>query len=389
VVPKNTGGTVKDYTFSFSVKNATGTTKAANVVVGVGAAPPPISLTPQTAGSTLTFPAQGVGIQGVPESVTVTNNAKTTQDITGIGLAAGPDPLDFQVQLGNCIVYLTAGQSCDFQISFIPQAGGARTETVSVFDASWGTSGAAAKLGITGTGQFATASVSTTDLVFPSQGVDTTSSWSAVTVTNSGSVPLHLENFAVQGADSIDFGLLGNTCTGASGGNILSVGEQCTFEVNFTPSDSGTRSTTVTIYDNTASDTTTVAVQGTGAWTQSQLSTDTVTFAPTEVGIGVGQYVTIENLSSTVSLTFTGSTLTGTNALDFEFIPNPIVGSVQELCASPHLELGPLQSCEFEVAFLPTNTGTRTAQLTIYDNTDNATNPQAEVITLSGTGTPP
>jgi hypothetical protein len=210
-----------------------------------------------------------------------------------------------------------------------------------------------------------------------------------VTVTNSGSVPLHLENFAVQGADSIDFGLLGNTCTGASGGNILSVGEQCTFEVNFTPSDSGTRSTTVTIYDNTASDTTTVAVQGTGAWTQSQLSTDTVTFAPTEVGIGVGQYVTIENLSSTVSLTFTGSTLTGTNALDFEFIPNPIVGSVQELCASPHLELGPLQSCEFEVAFLPTNTGTRTAQLTIYDNTDNATNPQAEVITLSGTGTPP
>jgi hypothetical protein len=104
---------------------------------------------------------------------------------------------------------------------------------------------------------------------------------------------------------------------------------------------------------------------------------------------GVEMPITITNDSSTVSLTFTQYALTGTNTGDFTFLPNPVSDGVTEYCAGIHLELGPLQSCSFDVVFAPLNTGARTAQLVIYDNSNNATNPQAEVIDLSGTGDPP
>jgi hypothetical protein len=387
-IPKNRTGVALTYTFAFAVTNKTGTTDANNIVVGVGAAPPPISMSP----TSFTFPAAGVGIPGVPQSVSVTNNSRSSQDISEISLAPGPDPADFAVAPGNCIVFLGPRQSCDFQLTFNPQSGGRRSETVLVADASWGPSGADGTLAIQGTGEFATASVSTTDLVFPAQGVDTGSSFTPITVTNSGAVPLHLDSLAVQGDDEVDFSLLGNTCSNAPGGNILSTNQSCTFEVQFTPSDSGTRKSTVIIDDNTPKATTTVDLAGTGDWTTSLLTLHTINFPATVVGDAVAQMVTIKNLSTTVSLTFNGAVITGTNTTDFTFVPNPEINSVQELCAATHLELGPGESCFFDVDFAPQNQGTRTAQLVIYDNSNNVTSPpspQSEVISLSGTGEQP
>jgi hypothetical protein len=385
VVPRNRTGTAKTYTFAFAVTNKTGTTNANNIAVGVGAAPPPISMSP----TSFTFLPQGVGILGVPQSVSVTNNATTSQDITSIFLASGPDPADFSVAAGNCIVFLGPKQSCDFQVTFNPQSGGRRSETVLVEDASWGASGGEGALPVSGTGQFATASVSTTDLVFPAQGVDTASSFTPVTVTNSGSVPLHLTLLAVQGDDEGDYSLLGNTCANAPGGNILSLNQSCTFEVQFSPFNSGTRKSTVIIDDNTPKATTTVDLTGTSDWTTSTLDTHAITFPPSNVGTGESVPVTITNLSTTVSLTFNGAVITGTNVTDFAFVPNPVVDSQQELCAGTHLDLGPGESCNFGVVFVPTNLGSRTAELVVYDNSNNATNPQAEVITLVGTGNQP
>jgi len=387
VLPKNTSGTAATYTFAFAVTNKTGTTDATNIVVGVGAAPPPISMTPKTFG----FGSQGVGILGVPKSVAVTNNAKVAQSINGIGLAPGPDPTDFSVTDGNCLVFLGPAQSCDFQVTFNPQSGGPRSETVLVNDASWGATGAAASLPVNGVGQFATASVSDTDVQFAAQGVDTASNFTTVTISNSGSVPLHLQSFAINGSDAQDFGFFGNTCVGTPNGNILSIGKACTFEVQFTPSDSGTRESTLDIGDNTPKATTAVTLTGTGDWTTSQLSLYTINFQPSPVGTDPAEdkMVTITNLSSTVSLTFLGAAITGTNSEDFQFQPNPLINGIQEDCAQTHFELGPNESCQFEVIFSPLNVGTRTGQLIVFDNSNNATNPQAEVVSLTGTGQPP
>ncbi|MGA8679754.1 MAG: choice-of-anchor D domain-containing protein [Acidimicrobiales bacterium] len=393
-IAKNSGGGTVDYTFAFSVKNKTGTRHAQNIVVGEGGAPPPISFTP----TSVNFGGQGVSIVSNSVNVLVTNNSgSATQNLTDFTLL-GADNLDFTFTTGNCSVALSPGQSCNLSVTFKPLSGGTRTATLDVFDASWGASGTSAPLSLGGTGEFATTSVSTTDLVFSAEGVLAPTDYEPITVTNSGSVPLIINNLYVQGGDSDDFSLLGDTCSGDPGGNIISVGDTCTFLVSFDPTDSGARTSEVVLADNTAGAATDITLSGTGDWSSSTMNEYTVTFPPTDVDTTSVVDMTITNTSG-VALRFStvgnGFTWTGNNPQDFSYFPYTEVDSTPVYCSLPGLVLDPTESCEFELTFSPESVGNPlTATFELYDNTNNISGPGPatpgyEQITVTGQGTPP
>jgi hypothetical protein len=380
-LPKNATGTKKVYTFGFSVKNSTGTTKASDLAVGVGAAPPPITFTP----ASLSFGTQGVGIQTTPVSVTIRNNSTVSQELTGFSLG-GTDETDFgqDFTAGNCAAELSPGQSCQFLAAFSPLASGARTAYVAITDLSWGASGTTVDYHMSGTGQYATVSLSDPTLSFGDLGVRDASGWLTETVTNSGTVPLKISTIEPEGNDYADFAYNynDNDCDGAT----ITPGSTCYFQIQFTPSSAGLRSTDIVIFDNTAGAATKVPASGTGEWTSSTLSSYSIDFPDTQIGTAEYAQITITN-TSTYSLVFgygeyTDSDLTGNDVNDFSFIPNPSTG----YCASGGEIVAPEGSCIFEVEFDPLSEGQRSATLYLYDNTDNATNPGFEEITLSGTG---
>ncbi|NDE00551.1 MAG: choice-of-anchor D domain-containing protein, partial [Gammaproteobacteria bacterium] len=88
---------------------------------------------------------------------------------------------------------------------------------------------------------------SATELFFDSQVVNASSATQAITISNSGSLPLALSALAVTGTNGGEFGLSHN-CPAS-----LTVGASCVATVRFTPTGTGERNANVTIgYDATA-----------------------------------------------------------------------------------------------------------------------------------------
>ena len=103
-----------------------------------------------------------------------------------------------------------------------------------------------------------TVTLSSTSLTFASQSTGTTSTPQGVTLTNTGNATLNITSIAVTGANSTDFGQTNNCGTSvAPAGN-------CSINVTFTPTTTGTRSAAVTITDNASPGTHTISLTGTG-----------------------------------------------------------------------------------------------------------------------------
>src|ERR1022692_1587245 len=88
----------------------------------------------------------------------------------------------------------------------------------------------------------ATATVKPATLTFSGQAVGSTSASQSVTLTNSGGAALSITSIAVTGANSGDFTQT-NTC-----GNSVPAGANCSISVAFTPTVSGRRTATVSIF---------------------------------------------------------------------------------------------------------------------------------------------
>jgi hypothetical protein len=151
---------------------------------------------------------------------------------------------------------------------------------MNVVDASWGTTGTTLQLQLRGTGVWAAATVSNTNirnnvLSFPtSQVLLTPSTPQSVTLTNVGSVPLYISGIGLTGGESPDFDapaapLEPGTCINQltippSYPLIVSVGHSCTLKVFFDPSGTGTRTSNVVVVDNTLGAQTQLGLEGTG-----------------------------------------------------------------------------------------------------------------------------
>jgi len=375
-LPRNKGQNPISYTFGLNVKNAAGITKATNVVVTEGAAPPPISFTTPL-GSTITtlvFAPEGVFVADDPLLVTVHNNSSTTQIVTGVGIGSVGDPRDFILNRNNC-GYITAHQTCSLAVQFDPSGAGLRTGVVNVLDSSWGSSGTTAPLNLRGIGVWATATLANANirknvLSFPSEGVLTASAVQYITLSNAGNVPLYINGIGDTGGEAGDFVVAAGNCQNQVP-QIISVGQSCTFAVSFAPSGSGYRTTYVVVDDNTLGTQTQLQVQGTGVYSQTTLSINGSTpepspisynFHSSKVGVNVAATVTIKNIGK-VTMDFTGLSATGINPGDFAISPVGTCGAAGGMLATG-------EKCTIDIAFAPQPgpTGTVSATLKIGDN---------------------
>src|SRR5207253_2696337 len=116
----------------------------------------------------------------------------------------------------------------------------------------------------------------------------------------------------------------------------------------------GSRTGQVTITDSATGSPQLVSLKGVG--TAVQLSTKSLTFSSTAVGASSApQAVSLTNLGGT-SLSITNVAINGSNSADF--VPNNLCGS----------NVGAGVTCNINVTFKPTASGTRSGTLNIYDN---------------------
>jgi signal peptidase I len=280
----NKTGNPITYSFGMAVKNSTGSITATNVAVTEDAALPiPVPVVVSFTATKTTIPDTGARIVlKASIKVTVTNNSSATQDIASAAISTVADSADFGLTMNNC-ANVTPHASCSLAIQFRPSGAGIRTGAVSVVDASWGASGTTIQLNLSGTGVWATATVSSAyihdnALIFPtSQVLLTQSPIQPVTLTNVGTVPLYISPYsppstpptgiAITGGDVTDFTATLDTCSNqinAADPLIVSVGQSCTFEVGFEPSGTGTRTSYVVLADNTLGGETQLQLKGVG-----------------------------------------------------------------------------------------------------------------------------
>ncbi len=162
-----------------------------------------------------------------------------------------------------------------------------------------------------------------------------------------------------------DFALSSDACSGTN----LAAGANCVVDVTFTPTQTGTRTGSLTISDAAASSPQTVTLSGKGYLTRP-------TFSPASLAFG-DQQVDVTSASKTVTLTNPNSislsvTSVVVSAGDFTL--------VSDMCSGTNVPAG--GTCTFAVTFTPSTTGTRTGTATVTDDAITPTQP----VPLSGVG---
>jgi len=206
-----------------------------------------------------------------------------------------------------------------------------------------------------------TAAFSTNTLGFGNQVVGTTSQPLAVTLTNSGTGTLTISGVTA----SANFAET-NNC-----GATLASAANCTINVTFTPTASGSLSGTLSFTDNASGSPQTVSLSGTGMTTQTSpgvsFSTNTLTFGNQVVGTTSQPLVVTLTNSGTGTLTISGI------AASANFAETNNCGSTLAAAAN----------CNINVTFTPTASGSLSGTLSFTDNASGS----PQTVSLSGAGT--
>jgi len=151
-----------------------------------------------------------------------------------------------------------------------------------------------------------------------------------------------------------------------TGNATLAVGKTCGVKVTFTPTQLGAVAGTLSFTDNTLNSPQTVALSGEGV-EPATLTPTSATYAKQVVGrTSAAKTFTLTN-NQTVELTSIGISTTGDFAVS------------ATTCGT---SLAAKAKCAISVTFTPTQTGTRTGQLIVNDNSGNS----PQISNLMGTG---
>jgi len=301
--------------------------------------------------TSLTFPLQLANTSSAPQTVTLTNTgnqALTVSRVTTNG--------NF-VQTNNC-TSVVAGGTCTISVSFRPNTSGTLTGTLQVSDSA---GGSPQKVTLSGTATFV--QVSPSSLTFATQTVLTPSKAQTITITNKAArASLTINSISITGNDADDFRQT-TTC-----GSTLAAGASCRISVTFEPGVGGSRTANVTISDNDLASPQTISLAGAG--TTLAFVPSTLTFPTTSVGTSsLPQTFTILN-KGTGTVIFSPLVIVGADPGDF---------SMTTTCEQ-NLFAG--RTCAVTVTFTPTQTGTRTADVSVED--DAGGSPQ--LVPLKGVG---
>jgi MYXO-CTERM domain-containing protein len=321
---------------------------------GTGVQPPTVSLSH----SSLAFGQQRVGTtSGL--FLTVSNTGGSTLVVSTVS-TSGP----FSVSPSQAFTLPPSGNQ-SLVVKFTPTAEGAVTGTLPLKtnDPARPT----ATVSLSGTGVKPVLSLSATSLDFGEQRVGTTSTALTVTVSNTGSGPIHVATLSTSGpfslfmAPVLPFTLVPDASQ--------------TLQVMFSPTTQGVATGTLTLTTNDPDwSSVTVALMGTGAVQQPSLSLSATSLAFGEQRVGTTsapKTVTVSN--------------TGTSTLR---ITSLAIGTGEPFTVTPHtaFELAAGASRELAVTFSPTRQSVATGTLTL--TSDDPLNPNATV-SLTGTGVKP
>jgi len=261
-------------------------------------------------------------------------------------------------------VTLNPAQAVTLQVQFKPTATGAASGQITISSDS--ASGGTAVVALGGTGTAATSpqlTVSAASLSFGSVAVNSSTTQS-LTLTSTGTSPVTVNSASITGT--------GFTIVAASFPMTLNPAQSVTLQVQFLPTASGAASGQITISSDSASGgTAVVALSGTGAAANPQLTVSTASLSFGSVSVS-----TATTLSLT--LTSTGTSPVTVNSASITGTGFTILGG------SFPITLNPAQTATLQIQFLPTVSGAASGQITISSN---STSGGTAVVALSGTGT--
>ena len=240
---------------SFSASdNAPGSPQSI-ALTGTGAAAlPAVTLSP----GSLTFATTAQGGTSPPQTITITNSGAATLHISSV-LPSGSNPADFQVTNGCSGAYPVAA-TCNITVKFSPLAAGQRSANITISDDA---ADSPQSVQLTGTGGAAPPGTPAVKLAPGSLsfgGVTQAASVAPqnVTLTNSGTGPLHITSITLGGTNSGDFALT-NNCAGAA----YAAGSTCNIGVAFSPLATGVRLASISINDDAPNSPQNVALSAT------------------------------------------------------------------------------------------------------------------------------
>jgi len=299
---------------------------------GTGTAPI-ASISPKA----LNFQPQLLKTASRAQPVVLTNSGTGPLTFSGSGITTSGD----FAQNNNCGLALTAGTSCQINVTYTPTVAGPGTGSLYVMS-----SAPLLTVGLSGSGSLSKPSYSVLpeSLGFSPQLIKTKSAYQSVVLTNTGTTVFSVSNSSITG----DFSKAG-TC------GSLKAGKSCTLKVYFTPTVGGARTGTLT-YKLSTRTVIKVALTGTGKST----ATGWLTFSPTSLDFNNG-YVVGDNPSADITVTntdgiFAGiSKITKTGSTTFTQANN---------CGNG---LAGYATCTITVTFTPTTVGTFTGTLTVTE----------------------
>ena len=324
--------------------NATGSPQTINLT-GTGVAP-----STSFAPTSLAFGNQNVNTTSAAQTVTLTNSGTAALNITSI-VASAP-----YAQTNTCGASVAAGANCSISVTFTPTATGSQPGTITVTDNA---TGSPQTVTLSGTGIAPSTSFAPTSLAFGNQNLNTTSAAQTVTLTNSGTGALIITSIVASAPYAQT-----NTCAAS-----VAAGANCSINVTFTPTATGSQPGTITVTDNATGSPQTVALSGTGI-------APGTSFAPTSLTFG-NQNLNTTSAAQTVTLTNSG-----TAALNITSIAASAQYAQTNTCGA---SLAASANCSINVTFTPTATGSQPGTITV---TDNATG-SPQTVALSGTGIAP
>ena len=209
---------------------------------GVGQAPATDTLSPLA----LSFGPQAVGSTSAPQQITLTNAGDVPLTLISAAISSG----NFAAT-NACSSSLAPHSTCAITVAFVPTAVDAQSGVLTVSDQVRSQTVVLSGTGLAPAG----VSLSPGTLSFSSTGVGLKSNTQVITLTNNGGVPLAIATTAVSG----DFAMASSTCTAT-----LGVNSACSMVILFAPSAAGPQTGALTLWDNAAGGTQTVALNGTG-----------------------------------------------------------------------------------------------------------------------------
>ncbi|MCP4654465.1 MAG: choice-of-anchor D domain-containing protein [bacterium] len=332
-------------------------------LVGTGLAQEPLlRLDPEH----LDFEPTLVGESSPPQTVTFTNEG--TGPLTIHELSVEGTQGRFDVLPGGCDDGLLAPDtSCSADVVFRPSAEGAARAVLEIrHDAGGGLH----RVALIGTGTAPHIFLDPLRLSFGEVPVGKTGGSQTVRIVNSGTGALRVGGVRTRGADAAAFPTRAGSCTGAP----LEPGANCTIGVRFQPRREGPHRAELVIDHTAAEGVHRLPLNGLGTTARLSLDRTDLDFGEVRVAAASNRRLGVSN-TGRATLGIRRVRLTGRYARDFELTGDG--------CSA--VALGPGESCNVNVRFVPFTAGSRTAVLEIEH--DAAGSPRE--VALSATATPP